>query len=71
MTLRYVNQSETRMTASVLNLTRTKHTTGSKERYLSGQNAACEFSGKSLLSSYKATLIQQLNGEKRQGMKWK
>ena len=59
------------MTASVLNLTRTKHTKGSKERNILGQNAACEFSGKSLLLSYKTTLKQQLNGGKIQKMRWR
>jgi len=39
---------------------------GSKERYLLGQNTTCEFSTlKSPLSSYKTTLEQQLNSEKR------
>ena len=37
-------KSETRVTASVLK-TGCKHIKGSKEPYLSGQNAACPFSG--------------------------
>ena len=41
--------------------TRSKHIKGSKE--------LCKFSGKSPLSSYKTTLKQQLNGEKRWGKK--
>ena len=36
-----------------------------KERYLLGQNTTSKFSGQSSLSSYKTTLKQQLNGEKR------
>ena len=42
---------------------RTKHNKGSKERYLSGGNTRCQFSGWSPLSSHKTTL-KQLNSEK-------
>ena len=41
-----------------------KHIKGEKERYLLWQNTTCEFSGDTLLSSYKTTVKQQLNGEK-------
>ena len=39
------------------------HIKGQKECYSLWQNTTCEFSGWSLLSSYKMTLKQQLNGE--------
>ena len=51
--------------------TGSKHTEGSKERYLLGQNTTREFSGQSPLSSYKTTLKQQLNGGKRLKMRWR
>jgi len=38
--------------------------------YLLGQNTTCDFSGQSPLTSYKTTLKQQLNGEKRWKMRW-
>ena len=49
---------------------RSKYITGSKERYLLGQNT-CTFLGLSPLSSYEATSKQQLNGERQWKMRWK
>ena len=48
------------MTANVL-----KHIKGSKQWYFLEQDSTCKFSGQFLLSRYKTTLKQQLNGEKR------
>ena len=42
-----------------------KHIKGSKERYLLEQNTSCDFRDNPVLSSYKTTLEQQLNGAKR------
>ena len=44
---------------------------GSKERCLLGQNTTWEFLGWPPLSSYKTTLKQQLNSEKRWKMSWR
>ena len=44
---------------------RSKHIKCSEERYLLGQNTTCEFLGYSHLSSYKTTLNEEVNGEKR------
>ena len=41
------------------------------KRTLLGQNATCEFWGSAHWSSYKMTLIQQLNSEKRWKMRWR
>ena len=57
--------------AKTIHVTRSKHVKGLKARYLLGQNTTCEFSGYSPLSSYKTTLKQQLNGEKRWKMRWR
>ena len=44
---------------------RSKQMKGSEQRHLLEQNATCELSGESPLSSYKTTVKQQINGEKR------
>jgi len=44
---------------------RSKHIKDPKERSLLGQDKISKFSRKSLLSNYKTTLKQQLNGQKR------
>ena len=46
-----------------------KHTNGSKEHYLLGQNTSYKCLGYSPLSSYKTTLKQELNGKKTK-LKW-
>ena len=46
-------------------LMKSKHIKGSKERCLSGQKHSLQIFGVTTLSSYKTTLKQQLNGEKR------
>ena len=48
---------------------RSEHIKGSKERYLLGQAKTSRFSGQSPSLSYKTTLKQQINGQKRLKMK--
>ena len=62
-----IHKSSNKTYATLLKkkITKSKHIKGSKERYLSGQNTTCEFSGWSPLWSYKRTLKQQLNSEIR------
>ena len=54
------------MTGKTENMTlfKIKHIKSSKERYLFSQNITSKFLGLALLSSYKTTLKQHLNGEK-------